>query len=56
MKKNYGFVTLNAYINSLENKNVISLNDKSIEIAVEKYLLNQKRNETNAKIVEALIG
>ena len=41
MKRKYEFITLHNYIESLGDKNVISLNDKSIEIEVEKYLLNQ---------------
>lgn len=56
MRKNYEFITLNNYIESLDSKNVVSLNDKSIEVAVENYLLSLKRAETNAKIVEALLA
>ena len=56
MGKNYEMVTLNAYLNNLEDKNIISLNDKSIELAVEKYLISQKRAESNAKTLEALLA
>ena len=56
MGKNYEMVTLNAYLNNLEDKNVISLNDKSIELAVEKYLISQKRAKSNAKTLEALLA
>lgn len=56
MKKNYEMITLKNYINSLEDKNIISLNDKSIELAVEKYMLSLKRAETNAKTLEALLA
>ena len=56
MGKTYETVTLNAYLNNLEDKNVISLNDKSIELAVEKYLISQKRAESNAKTLEALLA
>lgn len=56
MGKIYEMVTLNAYLNNLEDKNVISLNDKSIELAVEKYLISQKRAESNAKTLEALLA
>ena len=49
-------VTLNSYIESLEDKNVVSLNDKSIELNVEKYILSLKRAESNAKIIEALLA
>lgn len=52
----YKMVTLNSYIESLEDKNVVSLNDKSIELKVEKYILNLKRAESNAKIIEALLA
>lgn len=55
-KRNYEFITLNAYIENLDDKNVVSLNDKSIEREVEKYFLSLKRTETNAKIVQALVG
>lgn len=56
MKRKYEFITLHNYIESLGDKNVISLNDKSIEIEVEKYLLSLKRAESNAKVVEALLA
>lgn len=52
----YKMVTLNFYIESLEDKNVVSLNDKSIELKVEKYILSLKRAESNAKIIEALLA
>lgn len=55
-KRNYEFITLNAYIENFDDKNVVSLNDKSIEREVEKYFLGLKRAETNAKIVQALVG
>lgn len=56
MEKNYEMVTLKAYIENLDDKNVVSLNDKSIELAVEKYLISQKRAESNAKTLEALLA
>ena len=40
MRNEYEMVTVSSYLDEL----------------VEKYLLNQKRNETNAKIVEALLA
>ena len=52
----YKMVTLNSYIESLEDKNVVSLNDKSIELKVEKYILSLRRAESNAKIIEALLA
>jgi len=56
MTRDYEMITLNAYIRGLDERNVISLNDKSIEIAVEKYLLSKKRAESNAKTLEALLA
>ena len=56
MGKTYEMVTLKAYIENLEDKNVDPLNDKSIELAVEKYLISQKRAESNAKTLEALLA
>lgn len=56
MARDYEMITLNAYIRDLDERNVISLNDKSIEIAVEKYLLSKKRAESNAKTLEALLA
>lgn len=49
-------ITLNAYLKNLDDKNVVSLNDKSLELAVEKYLLSKKRAESNAKTLEALLA
>lgn len=56
MKRKYGMITLNAYLKNLDDKNVVSLNDKSLELAVEKYLLSKKRAESNAKTLEALLA
>lgn len=56
MTKTYEMVTLKAYLENLDEKNVISIDDKSIELAVEKYLLSKKRAESNAKTLEALLA
>lgn len=56
MKKNYELITLKSYLDNLDEKRIISLNDKSIELAVEKYLLSLKRAESNAKTLEALLA
>lgn len=53
MRNEYEMITLVDYLN---NDNVESLQEKEIVAQVEKYLLNQKRYETNAKIVEALLA
>lgn len=56
MRNEYEMVTLTAYVELLDNTTVTSIEEKEIEAQVEKYLLNQKRYETNAKIVEALLA
>ncbi len=55
-KSNYEFITLNAYIDNLDDRNVISLNDKSIELEVEKYLSKLKKFESDANTLEYLVG
>ncbi len=55
MTTNYEMVTVNSYLESLEVKHE-TLTEKEIAYQVEKYLLNVKRSETNAKIVEALLA
>ncbi len=55
-KSNYEFITLNAYIDNLDDRNVISLNDKSIEREVEKYLSKLKKFESDANTLEYLVG
>ena len=55
-KSNYEFITLNAYIDNLDDRNVISLNDKSIELDVEKYLSKLKKFESDANTLEYLVG
>lgn len=55
-KSNYEFITLNAYIDNLDDRNVISLNDKSIELEVEKYLSKLKKFEADANTLEYLVG
>lgn len=54
--RKYEFITLNAYIDNLDDRNVISLNDKSIEREVEKYLSRLKKIESEANTVEYLVG
>lgn len=54
--RKYEFITLNAYIDNLDDRNVISLNDKSIEREVEKYLSKLKKIESDANTVEYLVG
>lgn len=53
MRNDYEMITVNAYVEALDNAPV---SEEEISRQVEKYLLNQKRYETNAKIVEALLA
>ena len=55
MRNEYEMITLVDYVEALDN-NVVSLKEQEIAAQVEKYLLSQKRYETNAKIVEALLA
>lgn len=56
MSKEYELVTVVDYLKSLDNVKCVSISEKEISEQVEKYLLNVKRSETNAKIVEALLA
>lgn len=53
---NYELTTVVNYVKELETVNVLSLEEKEIEKQVERYLLNKKRAESNAKVIEALLG
>ena len=55
MTNKYEMVTVKSYVESLEVKHT-TLTEQEIAAQVEKYLLNVKRSETNAKIVEALLA
>ncbi len=56
MRKDYEMITLKAYVDSLDNVKCLTVSEKEICETVEKYILSQRRNETNAKIVEALLA
>jgi len=56
MRNDYEMITVNDYVNGLENVRYTTVTEVEIEKQVEAYLLNQKRYETNAKIVEALLA
>jgi len=56
MANAYKMITLQSYIKSLNNKNYVSLADKTIEQKVEEYMLSQKRAESHVKVLEALVG
>lgn len=54
---NYQMVTVNEYVNMLDNEVTYLDNDaKEIKASVEKYLLKARRAQTNAKILEALLA
>jgi hypothetical protein len=53
--KNYEMITVKAYVDNYEVK-YTSVSEYEIEKQVEKYLLSTKRNETNAKVIEALLA
>lgn len=56
MDKNYEMVTVKDYVESLDNVKYTSISQYKVEKDIERYLLNKKRYETNAKIVEALLA
>lgn len=56
MRKDYEMVTVKDYLDNLDNVKCLTASEKEISKAVEKYILAQRRNETNAKIVEALLA
>lgn len=56
MRKEYEMVTVNDYVNALDNVKYLTKTEVEIASQVERYLLSQKRHETNAKIVEALLA
>lgn len=57
MANNYQMITVKEYVNMLDDE-VKYLDDeaKQIKASVEKYLLNARRAQTNAKILEALLA
>ncbi len=55
MKKEYEMITLAAYVEKYEVE-YLDNNEKEIEAQVEKYILNTRRAETNAKVIEALLA
>ena len=57
MANNYQMVTVHEYIKMLDNE-VVYLDNEANEIraSVNKYLLNARRAQTNAKILEALLA
>ena len=55
MKKAYEMITLKNYIETYDVE-YSNPPEKDIQKQLEKYLLSKQRNETNAKIIEALLA
>ena len=54
---NYEMVTVNEYIKMLANDvKYVDADAKEIKASIEKYLLNTRRAQTNAKILEAMLA
>ncbi len=54
---NYEMVTVNEYLKMLDNEvKYLNHDAKEIRASVEKYLLNARRAQTNAKILEAMLA
>ena len=57
MASNYQMVTVHEYIKMLDNEvTYLDKDAKEIRASVNKYLLNARRAQTNAKILEALLA
>ena len=56
MRNDYEMITVNDYVNELDSVKCLSTSEVEIALQVERYILSQKRSETNAKIVEALLA
>ena len=57
MANNYQMVTVHEYIKMLDNEvTYLDKVAKEIRASVNKYLLNARRAQTNAKILEALLA
>lgn len=57
MKKDYQMVTVYDYMKMLDNEvKYLDKDTKEIKANVEKYLLNMRRAQTNAKILETLLA
>ena len=56
MRNEYEMVTVKAYVDSLDKVKYNTVSEQEIANEVEKYLLNIRRADTNAKIVEALLA
>ena len=56
-KENYQMVTVQEYVNMLDNEvKYLDSDAKEIKASVEKYLLKARRAVTNAKILETLLA
>jgi len=52
----YQMTTVCEYVQMLDNEKYLDKNAKEIKANVEKYLLNIRRAQTNAKILESLLA
>ena len=54
MKKDYQMTTVYSYLKMLDND--LTANEKAVSLAAEKYLLNARKNNANAQILEQLLA
>ena len=56
-KNNYQMITVKEYVNMLDNEvTYLDTDAKELKASVEKYLIKVRRAQTNAKILESLLG
>lgn len=55
MKKDYGIVSISEYLKLVKDVKCLSISDSEVNMKLGRYLLNLRRYETNAKILESLI-
>ena len=56
-KNNYQMITVKEYVNMLDNEvTYLDTDAKELKASVEKYLIKIRRAQTNAKILESLLG
>ena len=53
-KSDYQMTTVYKYLELLDND--LSAREKAVRSASEKYLINQRRNNRNAELLEKLLG
>ncbi len=55
MKKDYGIVSISEYLKLVKDVKCLSISNSEVNMKLGRYLLNLRRYETNAKILESLI-